>query len=58
MNIMVIAAHPDLNLSKASKVLIQELHKSNKHANILVRDLYLEYPTWQIDVEKEQRMLL
>ncbi|MDQ1914051.1 NAD(P)H-dependent oxidoreductase [Paenibacillus sp. GD4] len=55
MNIMVIAAHPALHQSRANKALIQEL---NKHADIHIRDLYLEYPTWQINVEKEQRMLL
>ncbi|WP_127530108.1 NAD(P)H-dependent oxidoreductase [Paenibacillus kobensis] len=55
MNIMVIAAHPDLHQSRASKALIREL---NKHADIHIRDLYLEHPTWQIDVKKEQRMLL
>jgi glutathione-regulated potassium-efflux system ancillary protein KefG len=55
MNIMVIAAHPDFDQSRANKALFQELHR---HENIHLRDLYLEYPAWQIDVEKEQRMLL
>ncbi|MDF2649769.1 MAG: dehydrogenase [Paenibacillus sp.] len=55
MNVMVIAAHPDLHQSRANKALIREL---TKHADIHVRDLYLEYPAWQIDVEKEQRMLI
>lgn len=55
MRIMVIAALSDIQQSRANKALIQEL---NKHADILVRNLYLEYPAWQIDVEKEQRMLL
>jgi glutathione-regulated potassium-efflux system ancillary protein KefG len=55
MNIMVIAAHPNLHQSRANKALIQKL---NKHSEIHVRDLYMEYPAWQIDVEKEQRMLL
>ena len=55
MNILVLAAHPDLHQSRANKALIHEL---NEHRDIHVRDLYLEYPTWQIDVEKEQLMLL
>ncbi|MDR6879456.1 NAD(P)H-dependent oxidoreductase [Bacillus sp. 3255] len=54
MNIMVIAAHPNLVQSRANKTLLQEL---NKYTDIHVRALYQEYPTWQIDVEKEQRML-
>ncbi|MFD2700920.1 NAD(P)H-dependent oxidoreductase [Paenibacillus shunpengii] len=54
MNSMVITAHPDLNQSRVNKALIQKL----KNVDIYVRDLYLEYPTWQIDVEKEQQTLL
>lgn len=55
MNIMVIVAHPDLNYSELNKAMAAELAQ---HSNIHVRDLYKEYPNWQIDVDREQRLLL
>ncbi|WP_025846735.1 NAD(P)H-dependent oxidoreductase [Paenibacillus ehimensis] len=55
MKIMVIVAHPNLNQSRANRALKLELAK---HADIEIRDLYQEYPNWEIDVEREQRLLL
>lgn len=55
MKIMVIIAHPQLNHSRANQTWTHEL---KKHANIDVRDLYQEYPDWQIDREREQQLLL
>jgi len=55
MKIMVIVAHPNLKKSRANQSLALEL---KKHTDIYVRDLYQEYPNWEIDVEKEQRLLL
>jgi len=55
MNIMVIAAHPNLRKSKWNKALMNEL---KNHPDVLIRDLYQEYQNWSIDVEKEQRLLL
>lgn len=58
MKIMVIAAHPDLHQSRANKAMIQKLtDNTDTHTDIHIRDLYEEYPNWQIDVKQEQRML-
>jgi len=55
MKTMVIIAHPHLNTSRANLAFKNELEQ---HADIDVRDLYQEYPNWEIDVEREQRLLL
>ncbi|WP_018754369.1 NAD(P)H-dependent oxidoreductase [Paenibacillus terrigena] len=55
MKTMVIIAHPHLNTSRANLAFKHELEQ---HADIDVRDLYQEYPNWEIDVEREQRLLL
>ncbi|WP_199616987.1 NAD(P)H-dependent oxidoreductase [Paenibacillus alkalitolerans] len=55
MKIVTIVAHPNLEISRANRALMHEL---NNHENIDVRDLYREYPDWNIDVEKEQQLLL
>lgn len=55
MKIMVIIAHPDLKQSRANQALAQAL---NGQTDTLVRDLYHEYPNWNIDVQKEQQLLL
>ena len=55
MNIMVIIAHPNLESSHANRVFMDEIRKN---ANVEVRNLYEEYPDWNIDVKKEQQLLL
>ncbi|OBZ12226.1 NAD(P)H-dependent oxidoreductase [Bacillus sp. FJAT-26390] len=55
MKTMVIAAHPQLNTSRANQAWLLELQKNS---NIHVRDLYNEYRDWNIDIEKEQQLLL
>lgn len=55
MKIMIIIAHPDLRSSRANQAFAKELRD---HKDVSVRDLYEEYPNWQIDVEKEQQLLL
>ncbi|MBD2870313.1 NAD(P)H-dependent oxidoreductase [Paenibacillus arenilitoris] len=55
MKTMIIAAHPDLRQSRANRMLALALEP---YTDIHVRDLYSEYPDWQIDVEKEQQALL
>lgn len=55
MKIMVIAAHPNLNKSRANQALAREL---KDHTEIYFHDLYQEYPNWKIDVEREQQLLL
>ncbi|TDF93748.1 NAD(P)H-dependent oxidoreductase [Paenibacillus piri] len=55
MKIMVIAAHPNLEQSRANRAFALEL---KKHDSIYFRDLYREYPDWNIDVEREQQLLV
>lgn len=55
MKIMVNVAHPSLAASRVNQRLSFELRNQS---SLLVRDLYREYPNWDIDVEKEQRLLL
>jgi glutathione-regulated potassium-efflux system ancillary protein KefG len=52
---MVMVAHPNLATSRANKALVDKI---STNSNILIRDLYQEYPEWNIDVEKEQQLLL
>ncbi|GIO32119.1 MULTISPECIES: NAD(P)H-dependent oxidoreductase [Paenibacillus] len=54
MNTMIIAAHPDLAASKTNQALIQAVKGEQ---GIIVRDLYREYPDWNIDSTREQRLL-
>ncbi|WP_029192539.1 NAD(P)H-dependent oxidoreductase [Paenibacillus harenae] len=55
MNIMVIVAHPNLEISRANRAFMLEM---SNHTNIDVRNLYQEYPNWNIDADKEQQLLL
>ncbi|MBH5319618.1 NAD(P)H-dependent oxidoreductase [Paenibacillus sp. GSMTC-2017] len=55
MNILVISAHPSLDTSRVNSAFALELQ--NK-ATITFRDLYHEYPDWNIDVTREQQLLL
>ncbi|MBB3130648.1 glutathione-regulated potassium-efflux system ancillary protein KefG [Paenibacillus rhizosphaerae] len=55
MKTMVIVSHPDLSRSKANRALLEALPK---HTDIHVRDLYQEYPDWQIDADREKQLLL
>lgn len=55
MKIMVIIAHPNLGESRANRALVQQ---SKLNENVDVRDLYKEYPDWNIDVDREQKLLL
>ncbi|ULL13110.1 general stress protein [Paenibacillus sp. H1-7] len=55
MKIMVIIAHPNLAQSQVNKAFA---HALEGQAEITVRDLYREYPNWEIDVAREQQLLL
>ncbi|WP_028550603.1 NAD(P)H-dependent oxidoreductase [Paenibacillus sp. UNC451MF] len=55
MKIMVIIAHPHMNSSRANRAMALEL---KQYADVYCRDLYQEYPDWNIDVEREQQLLL
>jgi glutathione-regulated potassium-efflux system ancillary protein KefG len=57
MKIMVIVVHPDLDNSRANRVLMQH-SRLYANGNVDIRDLYKEYPNWIIDIEREQQLLL
>lgn len=56
MKIMNLVFHPDLQQSRVNKTWKKQLEQSGKIASS--RDLYREYPDFNIDVEKEQQLLL
>jgi len=55
MKTMVIIAHPDLNHSRVNRTFAQALQGRE---NIVVRNLYEQYPDWHMDAAEEQRLLL
>ncbi|MGB0370206.1 MAG: NAD(P)H-dependent oxidoreductase [Opitutales bacterium] len=56
MKIMNMVFHPDLSSSRVNRIWKQQLEASGKIA--ISRDMYQEYPELQIDVEREQNLLL
>lgn len=56
MKIMNLVFHPDLEKSRVNKTWKAQLEESGKITTS--RDLYVEYPDFQIDVEREQELLL
>ena len=56
MRIMNLVFHPDLKASRVNQTWKRQLEDSGKLASS--RDLYQDYPDFQIDVEKEQSMLM
>jgi glutathione-regulated potassium-efflux system ancillary protein KefG len=55
MKTLVIVAHPNL---EQSKVNITWMNRLQQEENVTVHNLYAQYPTYEIDVEKEQHLLL
>lgn len=55
MKTLVILAHPDLEKSHANRMFAEKL---KEHPEIDMHLLYRTYPAWQIDVSKEQELLL
>lgn len=55
-DILILAAHPDLALSRVTQELLAAA-KAGAAARIEVRDLYRLYPDYAIDVQAEQRAL-
>lgn len=53
--ILILFAHPALEKSRIHRRLIREAHEID---GITVNDLYEEYPHFQIDVAREQQLLL
>ncbi|MEM9541678.1 MAG: NAD(P)H-dependent oxidoreductase [Cyanobacteria bacterium P01_E01_bin.42] len=56
MQIMNLVFHPDLKKSRVNRIWKQQLEESGKITTS--RDMYLEYPDFQIDIDREQRQLL
>jgi len=55
MKTLIILAHPDINNSNVNKRWKTELIQYPNE--IAIHELYKEYPDWNINVEKEQRLL-
>lgn len=53
--ILVLFAHPALEKSWVNRQLIQAIEEID---SITIHDLYEQYPTFQIDVKHEQKLLL
>ncbi|MCG7962857.1 MAG: NAD(P)H-dependent oxidoreductase [Candidatus Thiodiazotropha taylori] len=56
MKILNLVFHPDLNSSRVNRRWKAQLEVSGKITTS--RDMYAEYPDFQIDVDKEQKLLL
>ncbi|RZJ07893.1 MAG: NAD(P)H dehydrogenase [Rubrivivax sp.] len=56
-DILVLAAHPDLARSNATRALIEALRRSPVAERVALRDLYRLYPDFHIHVDAEQRAL-
>lgn len=55
MKNLLILAHPSLNQSFSNKKIVDGLRST---PNLKIKDLYAEYPNFNINVEKEQADLL
>ncbi|KEO84142.1 NAD(P)H-dependent oxidoreductase [Tumebacillus flagellatus] len=55
MKVLVLVAHPNLEQSRISKRWVQELQAAG---DVTIHNLYEAYPNFQIDVEREQQLLL
>ncbi|MEK4004702.1 NAD(P)H-dependent oxidoreductase [Paenibacillus sp. FSL H3-0333] len=55
MTTLVILAHPDIEASRVNRRWRQELLLHPE--NVIVHELYKEYPDWSIDVPREQHLL-
>ncbi|MEM9281765.1 MAG: NAD(P)H-dependent oxidoreductase [Verrucomicrobiota bacterium] len=53
---MTLVFHPDLERSRVNRIWKEQLEASGKISTS--RDLYAEYPDFQIDVEREQKLLV
>ncbi len=54
-NVLVVYAHPNYNLSRMNKALINEINGIN---HVVISNLYKKYPDGKIDVVEEQRLIL
>jgi glutathione-regulated potassium-efflux system ancillary protein KefF len=56
-DILVLAAHPDLGRSTATRAVLDALRASPAAGRVELRDLYRLYPDFHIAVDAEQRAL-
>lgn len=56
-DILVLAAHPDLAHSTATRTVLDALRASPAAGRVELRDLYRLYPDFHIHIEAEQRAL-
>ncbi len=54
-SILVVFAHPRFEKSRTNAVLLKSI---SQLSNVTVRDLYQEYPEYNIDIRREQELLL
>ena len=55
MKKLIIVAHPDIQESVINKRWVEELKKDPEQ--FAVHNIYNSYPDWNIDVEKEQKLI-
>jgi glutathione-regulated potassium-efflux system ancillary protein KefG len=55
MKTLVIVAHPNLEQSKINRTWMNRLQQEE---SVTVHNLYAHYPTFEIDVAKEQQLLM
>ncbi|MWC29142.1 NAD(P)H-dependent oxidoreductase [Paenibacillus sp. MMS18-CY102] len=55
MKTLVIVAHPNLEVSRVNQRWKEELLRFPNH--IAIHEIYKEYPDWNIDVSREQKLL-
>ncbi|QWG36543.1 general stress protein (plasmid) [Bacillus mycoides] len=55
MKTMLIVAHPNLGISRANARILALV---KERSDFTVHDLYLTYPDWNIDIKREQQLLL
>jgi glutathione-regulated potassium-efflux system ancillary protein KefG len=53
--ILILFAHPLFEKSQVNKILVENIPNSS---NITFHDLYEEYPEFDVDIKKEQKLLL
>ncbi|WP_394997699.1 NAD(P)H-dependent oxidoreductase [uncultured Helicobacter sp.] len=51
---LILLAHPDIKNSRINKALCEGAKANSK---LTIHDIYATYPTWDIDIEKEQSLL-
>jgi glutathione-regulated potassium-efflux system ancillary protein KefG len=54
-HILVVLAHPDMVQSEVNKSIVSEFNSLDR---ITIDDLYVKYPEFLINVEKEQKLLV